>query len=562
MSDFSDYSYLTPPADPVEFDAWLLAQEERIARKTRAALVKIIDEATEAFVNSLTATGDMSYFDSIPMQWAAYVDDVLLEDVQGLFLSGGLAAYATSPSTALLAEGVGEAWVNVVNQSAVDYALEASNRMKDVGQTAWNDIKNKVSDSIEKGTSTDQLRELLRENRRFSEYRAETIARTETANAYNNGDWAGQQALGEYGPTHKYWVNTSDNRTRTSHLEAPNQNKVIPVSQPFIVGGQEMMFPHSPGAPAKEVVNCRCRALYLYPGDTNPFTGEIIGDVGTVTQSQSVQPTATDQLTTQTDVSPFGPGVNGTRKASDIVSMPSAQRGRLLLRSQAISDTTKIIDKIHGMTPSINEIKMIFGGKADRKGGHFSPATRGAKPKRSRTMTYDEWREKVNEYNSRALNGEIKINDFDLDKQMSDMTHELGHATDWDGTNFVSRRAWLSSEAKELQAKYGAKWLDHLDEINDELTAEFLKLGKIIREAESAKTYLKPADFKYRQYFMSVEEVWARSYAQWIAQVAGDSRLTSAMSNLKASSFQFTDEEFKVIGPIIERILRLRGLMK
>ena len=303
MSDFSDYSYLTPPTDPAEFDAWLLAQEERIARKTRTALAKIIDEATEAFVNSLTATGDMSYFDSIPMQWAAYVDDVLLEDVQGLFLSGGLAAYATSPSTALLAEGVGDAWVNVVNQSAVDYALEASNRMKDVGKTAWNDIKNKVSVSIEKGTSTDQLRELLLENRRFSEYRAETIARTETANAYNNGDWAGQQALGQYGPTHKYWVSTSDNRTRTSHLEAPNQNKVIPVSQPFIVGGYEMMFPHSPGAPAKEVVNCRCRALYLYPGDIDPFTGEIIGDVPAQQVTTAVNETAIDEQAIAQDFS-------------------------------------------------------------------------------------------------------------------------------------------------------------------------------------------------------------------------------------------------------------------
>ncbi len=311
MSDFSDYSYLTPPANPVEFDAWLLAQEERIARKTRAALVKIIDEATEQFINSLTATGDMSAFDQVPIKWGTYVDDVLMEDIEGLFLSGGLSAYVTSPSTAIITESMADAWVNVVNQSAVDYALEASNRMKDVGQTAWNDIKNKVSKSVEAGTSTDQLRELLMENRRFSEYRAETIARTETANAYNNGDWAGQQALGEYGPTHKYWVNTSDNRTRTSHLEAPNQNKVIPVSQPFIVGGYEMMFPHSPGAPAKEVVNCRCRALYLYPGDIDPFTGEVIGE--SQTPSQITQPEAPQSLLDE---------LRGTPRAGSIDPLP------------------------------------------------------------------------------------------------------------------------------------------------------------------------------------------------------------------------------------------------
>ena len=274
MSDFSDYSYLTPPADPVEFDAWLLAQEERIARKTRAALVKIIDEATEAFVNSLTATGDMSFFDSIPMRWAMYVEDVLMEELQGLFLSGGLSAWISSPSNAAIVNALGDAWVNVVNQAAVDYALEATNRMKDVGATAWNDIKNKVSDSIEKGTSTDQLRELLLENRRFSEFRAETIARTETANAYNNGDWAGQQALGEYGPSYKYWVATLDARGRPEHIAV--NNVTLPINEPFNVGGEEMMFPHSPGASAANVVNCRCRALFLYPGDVNPQTGELI----------------------------------------------------------------------------------------------------------------------------------------------------------------------------------------------------------------------------------------------------------------------------------------------
>ena len=274
MSDFADFSFLLPPSDPEELTAWLLAQEERIARKTRAELLRIIDESTEAFVDSLTATGDMSWFDQIPMRWAMYVEDFLLEEFQGLFLSGGLSAWISSPVGRVAVTELADAWISVVNQSAVDYALEASNRMKDVGQTAWNDIKNKVSKSIEDGTSTEKLKELIQQNRRFSEYRADTIARTETSNAYNNGDWAGVQALGEYGPTYKYWVATLDARGRPEHIAV--NNVTLPINDPFVVGGEEMMFPHSPGASAGNVVNCRCRALWLYPGDVNPQTGELI----------------------------------------------------------------------------------------------------------------------------------------------------------------------------------------------------------------------------------------------------------------------------------------------
>ena len=282
MSDFSDYSYLIPPADQSDRASWFLEQEERIAQKTRRALTRIIDEATDLFVNSIIATGDMSYFDSIPMRWAAYVDGVLIEDLQGMFLSGGLTSYITADGVLGLTEEIAGQWIEVVNQEAVDYALKATNRMKDVGSTTWNTIKNQVSESIAKGTSNDDLRELILKNRKFSEYRADTIARTEAANAYLNGTWEGSQALGEYGPAYKYWINTSDNRTRDSHIRAPSANGVIPVGQPFIVGGQEMMFPHSPGAPAKEVVNCRCDLGQLFVGDVNPFTGEVLGVPGVV----------------------------------------------------------------------------------------------------------------------------------------------------------------------------------------------------------------------------------------------------------------------------------------
>lgn len=272
MSDFQDYSHLVPPANRRKREQWFLDQEERILRKTRDGLVKVITESTEKFIGTLTASGDMTVFDAIPVWWAMYVEDQLIEELQGMFLSGGLSVWMDGPIARL--SGIADIWVEVLNQQAVDYALQATNRMADVGQTTWNLLKESVSKSIEQGGTVDELSELLKRNTSFSEYRAEVIARTETSTAYVNGSWEGMQALGEYGPTHKYWINTRDDRTRDSHLVAPANNGVIPVGQPFIVGGEEMMYPHAPGAPAKEVVQCRCDIGWLYPGDPNPFTGE------------------------------------------------------------------------------------------------------------------------------------------------------------------------------------------------------------------------------------------------------------------------------------------------
>lgn len=294
MSDFDKYSSLQPPTDPGERVEWLRAQEERIARLVRRELVRLIDSSTEAFVNSLTATGDMSYFDQIPTRWNMWVDDVLLEEIEGMFLAGGLTAVTTADGTLRIADSLADSWVEVVNQNAADFAKVAQNRMKDVGMTAWNDIKNKVSTSIEKGTSVEDLKTLIERNRSFSEFRADTIARTETLNAYNNGNWQGSQALGQYGPTHKYWINTGDARSRETHNTVGNQ-AAIPISEPFNVGGEPMMFPHSPGASAKNVVNCRCVYGELWPGDIDPNTGNPVGEVidgqGAV-QSQAGQLTA------------------------------------------------------------------------------------------------------------------------------------------------------------------------------------------------------------------------------------------------------------------------------
>jgi hypothetical protein len=98
-------------------------------------------------------------------------------------------------------------------------------------------------------------------------YRAKTIARTESINALRAGqDEAIRQAV-ETGELErefatKVWDASGDARTRPTHAAADGQE--MPIDQPFTVGGYQLMRPgdSSLGAPAGETIQCRCVVRY------------------------------------------------------------------------------------------------------------------------------------------------------------------------------------------------------------------------------------------------------------------------------------------------------------
>lgn len=73
----------------------------------------------------------------------------------------------------------------------------------------------------------------------------------------------------------KQWRRSRRKDPREHHAAADGQ--VRELEEPFNIGGIEMMHPHDPNAPAKEVVNCGCMSLpYMdswvvrYPNQRNP----------------------------------------------------------------------------------------------------------------------------------------------------------------------------------------------------------------------------------------------------------------------------------------------------
>lgn len=92
--------------------------------------------------------------------------------------------------------------------------------------------------------------------------RGETLARTETMTALaESKEEAFRQAIdtGAVQEQHvmKVWRATRDRRTRDSH--AAINGEAVRMDQPFSNG---LMYPHQEGAPAEEIINCRCDSDY------------------------------------------------------------------------------------------------------------------------------------------------------------------------------------------------------------------------------------------------------------------------------------------------------------
>lgn len=99
--------------------------------------------------------------------------------------------------------------------------------------------------------------------------RGDLIGRTEALAALQTSEWQStRQALEQSGlplaAAHKVWDSAGDGRVRDSHRELDGQR--VGMDEPFVspITGARMMHPHdlTLGAPAREVIACRCRVRY------------------------------------------------------------------------------------------------------------------------------------------------------------------------------------------------------------------------------------------------------------------------------------------------------------
>ena len=128
----------------------------------------------------------------------------------------------------------------------------------EINETTKKDILKQLSEAEKNGEGIPQMKNRIKGL--FEETyknRATTVARTEVTSANNK---AGLEAAKQANMGHKIWICSLDERTREAHAEADRQT--VKINEPFIVGGEELMFPGDPRGSAWNIVNCRCTQTY------------------------------------------------------------------------------------------------------------------------------------------------------------------------------------------------------------------------------------------------------------------------------------------------------------
>lgn len=136
----------------------------------------------------------------------------------------------------------------------------AAKRVKLVTDTTRNIIKAAIQESIANNLGPEGMANLikLKAGGIASKLRATTIARTETHQAAQFGQQAASESTGLQ--FRKYWIAADDERTRIDHsrADADSRNTIVRNNEPFMVGGEALMYPGDSAGSASNTINCRC----------------------------------------------------------------------------------------------------------------------------------------------------------------------------------------------------------------------------------------------------------------------------------------------------------------
>lgn len=238
----------------------LTADFERVVERS---ILSALQATTAGFRGAIVAASSagMTAGDAaaITTHWDDEVDGVLTPYIGQLY-TGSAASVAVGLADAFpddLLPGV----PLIADEFALTYMKTVTNRLYNVGDELWEDIRNELIDGIKQGQSIEQIAARVEAVSQFDPYRAQRIARTEVHGATESGSHAQISYMGyDDDEVTKEWLATHDLRTRETHSLASGQKR--PLNEPFSVGGSLLPFPGYPGGAADEIINCRCSTAY------------------------------------------------------------------------------------------------------------------------------------------------------------------------------------------------------------------------------------------------------------------------------------------------------------
>lgn len=137
----------------------------------------------------------------------------------------------------------------------------------------FDSIVRKAIESGKKLTKDEISKLITAYEKKALKYRGDAIARTETMQAINRGEYVSIRQGIEEGyikenQVRKWWDDTGDGRTRLTHVGLGNKyskKNMIGFNEPFVsASGSQLLYPgdKSLGASLREIIHCRCKAQY------------------------------------------------------------------------------------------------------------------------------------------------------------------------------------------------------------------------------------------------------------------------------------------------------------
>lgn len=188
----------------------------------------------------------------------------------GMSLANGLSPVTQSvlqtAGTELLAE-IGRAddpW-KFPPKAALEFIASRENLIAGCGDTVHAKLKTALDEAARAGESMDKITDRVRGIfNDVSKFEARRIAMTETGATYG---FSRDKAMKEAGVEYKTWLTSHGPNVREAHQMAEEKYGAnpIPVDEPFIVDGEELMYPCDSSGSSGNVINCQCVQLASQP---------------------------------------------------------------------------------------------------------------------------------------------------------------------------------------------------------------------------------------------------------------------------------------------------------
>lgn len=376
---------------------------------------------------------------------------------------------------------------NTVRELAMsDTSLLPYKEIDPAKDIAWNvrQMKSEVLQGILQGEDMQAIANRLSNVIGMNENSAVRNARTMVTSAENKGRQDGFYQAEEDGIIlEKYWLCVHGERTREAHAAAGNdysKSKSIPQSQPFIVGGEKLMFPgdKSMGASGWNLYNCRCSMAAVVKGFKK---AQVEKDMA---EKQAEEPKADSfvpaKKKAEAEMIANQFGVNADYSKYDISV------------ANAMNETMQKYVDIFGKHAfdNLDEISTFAKGEKLYEWGGYSSKNRSIKIRGVNSKNaIEKFGEKMKKYQDRF---------FSSDSNLHIIRHELGHAVHdvVDGT--VSKELMKYRRSVSLQinkdVSIRADWDDY--EFVAECLAQYLN-GNPSKIAIDVVEILKKG-FKYK----------------------------------------------------------------